>query len=156
MIVLRPTRLLWTTCFALVCCSSAFAANRSWQGQVPPNWGSSLNWTPIGAPISTDDVFIGDLPQGVSASTVINQDFDIASLTLTSGADADTDGNRLDVFGDINISGGGVRFTAAEHANGPTSTAVTAEHIDIASNAQFVLEGGRVVIGASTTGPKSL
>lgn len=119
----------------LVSClaSAASAINLSWDdgGGFPSakDWGNIQNWDPNQLPTG-DDIFIGDLAAAQNDTTIIDQDFSIASLLLSNGADADTSGNRLDVSGDISLMGAGVRFIAAEHSGGPTSTAVTADDIN--------------------------
>ncbi|QEG33629.1 beta strand repeat-containing protein [Bythopirellula goksoeyrii] len=129
-------------------CFATATWGRSWQDNGDHiNWGSALNWSPINIPQAGDDIFIGDLAAAVGDSTVIDQNFSIGSLALTSGADADTAGNVLDVDGNITISGAGTTFIATQHAGGPAFTTVMAEDVTISASGAFSLQGGRVVLG---------
>ncbi len=123
------------------------AIGKSWQGQsFDGSWGSFLNWNPFGAPTSTDDLLIGDIPLGVNEMTQLDTDYNILSLTLSNGSDANTSGFLLDIAGDLSISNSGSSFTAAQHASGAGTTALDVYNINVNAGGLFRTEGARSIV----------
>ncbi|MBV9922898.1 MAG: hypothetical protein JOY78_18870, partial [Pseudonocardia sp.] len=60
----------------------AFATAKSWTGSSGTSWTTSNSWSPSGAPLSGDDVTIGNVTNDPSFST---GSVTIASLTINNG-----------------------------------------------------------------------
>lgn len=123
------------------------AAQRSWQDNGDnPNWGFSLNWSPIGTPGSTDNIRLGNL---AVEDTLINQDFTIDTLAINNGATADSAGNRLSVQSDVLISDPNSKFIASVNSQGPTSASLTADDLTLTASSTLELIDGFVQLGGS-------
>ncbi len=157
-----PRRFLIQTCIAMLLASSlaflsipALAATIAWDdgqtGLGSKQWSRSLNWNPNVLPGAADDVVIGNLVPAQGDATLVNQDFSIRSLTLMSGASADTTSNFLQVNGPLDI-GLASRMIISQHAAGPSTVSFQmGGAISIANLGSFDLRGGFARLGGSVT-----
>jgi len=88
------------------------AAQRSWDdnsNDASKEWSIVGNWNPNGTPAG-EPITIGDLANAANDTTIVDQNFSIDSLTVSNGADVDTNGNELAVNGVTTIGGAGVQI----------------------------------------------
>jgi len=121
--VALPVMLL-ATFWAFAPAPLAWALDRSWDGGgTSTHWFDNANWSPDGNP-GGDALFIGDLPGGVGAQTLVDAGASIISLSLTQGAKVEVpDGVLLTINGVADVDdaelklseGGSVRFRGATH-----------------------------------------
>lgn len=73
------------TALALLLIPEAFSQTKTWTGATSTAWNTSTNWSPAGAPASTDDVIIPSAPanQPVISGTITPV---CKNLTINSGA----------------------------------------------------------------------
>ena len=110
------------------------AAPRSWQDNGgSPNWGTALNWTPIGTPILSDNIQIGNID---AEPTQLDQNFSIDTLAISNGATLDTNGNQLNVTGDVLLSDVNTELVAQQYINN-TTPAITADNITLLSGSRY-------------------
>ncbi|NOZ39353.1 MAG: hypothetical protein GXP24_03900 [Planctomycetes bacterium] len=130
----------------LIGLSSSHAIIRSWDdGGFGDTWNLVNNWSPNGNP-GGDDLFIGDLPQGAGEQTIVNFDFTIESLTITNGASADTDGNRLIVNGLTSIAGANTELRIRDDTS--SGAALLTETLFIGSGAiAEMYDDSEVIVG---------
>ncbi|MEQ9453707.1 MAG: hypothetical protein RLN76_03825 [Phycisphaeraceae bacterium] len=89
----------------LVMNAGVSGANRSWDGLTDTMWSEASNWTPDGVPLSSEDVFIGNL-FGIPQQFVdLDINDSVGSLTINNGHALDLEGNRLFVSGATLVSG---------------------------------------------------
>ena len=120
------------TSFALACAGTVVvaaivltmsrpaAAQRSWDdagGSASKLWSDFGNWNPDGTP-SGEPITIGNLAAAANDTTIVDQNFAIDSLTLSNGADVDTDGNELIVNGVTTLGGAGTFIYARPRTTG--------------------------------------
>ena len=90
--------------------NSLWAINRSFDDEgnsADKNWSNAGNWSPDGVPQVADNVFIGNLADAANDTTILDLNRTIDSLTMSNGADADTNGFVLDVRGVTTLGGSG-------------------------------------------------
>ncbi len=80
------------------------------------NWSNTGNWNPDGSP-SGQNVNIGNLPTAANDTTIVDLDFSISSLTLSGGADVDTNTNELLVNGATVVGGAGSTMLLRQSSN---------------------------------------
>lgn len=146
---LRSFALLALLVALLIGSQHTLAAPRSWQDNGDnPDWSFALNWSPIGTPIASDNIRLGNL---AAEATTINQDFTIDTLAITNGATADSAGNRLSVQSDVLISDPNSKFIASVNSLGPTSTSITADDLTLTSGGTLELVDGYAQLAGSLT-----
>jgi hypothetical protein len=84
--------------------ASSHAATKSWNGGFS-NWNDGNNWSPLGVPLSADDVLIGNLVSQENDFVNLDINDTVGSLSITDGMVLDTNGFTLLVNGDVTISG---------------------------------------------------
>ncbi len=142
--------------FAILSCPLlATAVTIAWDdgytGLGNKQWTQSLNWSPNVLPAAGDDVIIGNLAAAQGDATLINQDFTIGSLTLMSGASADTSSNFLQINGPLDI-GLASRMIISRHNSGPSTPSFQmGGPISIANLGSFDIRGGFARLGGSVT-----
>jgi hypothetical protein len=114
--------LLWLADAALVAAILVrpAAAQRSWDdngNDASKEWSVINNWSPNGTPAG-EPITIGDLANAANDRTLVDQNFTINSLTVSSGADVDTNGNELVVNGVTTIGGAGVSILVRPRSAG--------------------------------------
>jgi hypothetical protein len=88
------------------CYEIAFVADKTWNGSLSAEWGTNVNWTPSGAPNSTDNVLIpGGTPFdcNITSAGKLCKGLMIGNggiLTMTASG-------SITVFGNITIQPGG-------------------------------------------------
>ncbi|MCO6044994.1 hypothetical protein NG895_13875 [Aeoliella sp. ICT_H6.2] len=140
----------------LVLCGFASADNVSWDdGGTTTNWSDNDNWSTNASP-ADHDLSIGDLPEAADVSTFIDSDFNIASLALAAGTDADTSGHLLSIAGTATIDGAGTTLVVSTHNDGANSTSVAAESMLLSGGGTLAIAGGKLVFDDEIDGPPSV
>lgn len=122
-------------------------AQRSWDGGNGTFiWSDLGNWNPDGTP-SGEPIMIGDLAAAANDTTLVNQNFAIDSLTVSNGADVDTEGNELQVNGLTTIGGAGVNIFVDPRSTGDMD-GLDSQGIIVNSGANLQLLG----VSGSTAG----
>src|ERR1700752_5266596 len=110
---------LWLFVAMLVAVAIARDATAvSWDGgNATFVWGDNGNWNPDGSPAG-QPVLIGDLAAAMNDTTILDANYTIDSLTISNGADVDTNGNLLTVNGLTTIGGTGVNISVDPRSAG--------------------------------------
>jgi fibronectin-binding autotransporter adhesin len=102
-------RIVWFGLMMLAATGSASAADKTWSGTAPANWGSAATWTPSGVPEAANSVSLGGDGKtltiangiaGVATNIALNNASGIMTLSVA-------DGGRLTVAGAITDTGAG-------------------------------------------------
>lgn len=83
------------------------AVQKSWAGGAAgdvSNWNNAANWSPVGVPVATDDVFIGSL-LFFTNSPVVNAGDNVSCASITFGVILSLTTVPLTVNGTLNVSG---------------------------------------------------
>jgi len=129
--------------------STASGVERNWQGNAGTSlWNGFLNWTPLGAPQTDDDVRLGVIEiLGADFFTRLDIDYQLSSLVITRGADVNTNGAELSVFGDTTIGGettganSSSRLVVEPTTGGGSSAAFQGYFVEVQSDGALVLNG---------------
>ena len=95
------------------------AATKQWTGALSTDWSASGNWTPAGAPTSSDDALI---PSGLTNYPTLSASSVVRNLTMGSGASIETAGFPLDVFGNLDAPFGQITGTGTVLLDGTGAT----------------------------------
>jgi len=135
-----------TACLTGLLSDTTSAVPRSWDGGgTNDNWSTTSNWSPNGNP-GGDDLTIGDITPGVFTQTIINNNFNIESLSVVNGAAVDTDGNRLVVSGLVSLTDANTTFRLRETTSG--FSGLLAENLFVGTGAEAELhENAELAIG---------
>lgn len=144
-------------------CTSALGIVRDWDDEgATSDWSEAANWSDDGVPATTDDVFIGSLADAFDDSVILDVNADLVrSLTLTNGADFNTNGGRVVATTDVSVGTGAASGTtpsevvvAKRNAVGPAAFALDANRLFIGANGVLSLpDGGQVDLDG--TGPQA-
>ncbi|QDU89868.1 hypothetical protein Pla175_32640 [Pirellulimonas nuda] len=146
MLVLNRTLALFT--LLALPLAPAHAINIFWDdagGSASKLWSDFGNWSPDGSP-SGDDVFVGVNTGGANVAaaqgdtTIVDQTFTVASLTIGNAADVETNGNELLVNGLTTVSGVG-SFLDVQPRPNATQEGLDAEGIIVNSGATVRMQG---------------
>ncbi|MCC6460296.1 MAG: hypothetical protein IT260_07480 [Saprospiraceae bacterium] len=74
----------------LLSATASQAAIKNWVGLDGDNWNNSTSWSPVGIPVSTDDVVINNFVGTINVNTSLTI---IRSLTINGGSDVTFSGN---------------------------------------------------------------
>ncbi len=105
-------------------------------------WSNGANWDPVGVPVAIDHVTIGN---GSSAMVNLNQQAEIASLSIFSGGALNTQSDRLNVNGDMLVSGFGgfAGLTPSRLIVGSRDgLSIRTENLAVSQGATVQFEGG--------------
>ncbi|MEZ6073385.1 MAG: dockerin type I domain-containing protein [Pirellulales bacterium] len=125
------------------------AATKSWNGGFD-NWNDPSNWSPVGVPLSADDVLIGNLFSQENDFVNLDVNDIIGSLAITDGMTLDTNGFTLLVNGDVTISGrnlvGDVSYPSRVRVDrGAGSDDFDANNITVSNNADIDFTNGGIM-----------
>lgn len=134
---------------ALADAQSATAIVRSWDdngNDASKQWSVIGNWDPDGAVAANDDIVIGNLANASNDTTIYDITTQIRTLTLSSGADIDTNGNELVVNGLTTLGGTGTSLIIPINSGGRGNDSFDTDELIVNANALVSLRGGRMEI----------
>ena len=134
--------------FAFVLISNvSVVAQRSWDGgNGTLIWSDAGNWSPDGNVLFNEDVLIGNLLSAANDTTVYDVATAVGSLTLSNGADVDTNANELIVNGLTTLGDVGTLFIVRIHSSGVAADSVDTNELIINSGGSLNMQGGRVEV----------
>jgi hypothetical protein len=134
--------------FAFILISNvSVVAQRSWDGgNGTLIWSDAGNWSPDGNVLVNEDVLIGNLLSAANDTTVYDVATSVGSLTLSSGADVDTNANELIVNGLTTLGDVGTLLIVRIHSSGAAADSVDTNELIINSGGSLNMQGGRVEV----------
>ena len=139
----------------LGCVAPAGAIVRSWDdsgGSANKNWSTFGNWNPDGSVQSPDDIFIGNLAAAANDTTIYDVAAAISSLTLSNGADVDTNGNEFIVNGLTTVGGVGSSIILDQNTSGIGFDSFDTDELIINSGGSVQLTNARLEVDGQTGG----
>ena len=146
--------LIFSAILTLFISVSALPTTKTWTGSVSTDWANGSNWTPVGVPLSADDVTIPTSPTGgrmpiISSGTFYSRKLTIElGATLTQSGGTITPTETISIYGSfIQNSGSFITTKAADVYNGGNFKIAGS----FSGNDVNVLSGGTVNVSGSFT-----
>ena len=137
--------LLFASIFLL---NTSVVAQRSWDGgNGTLIWSDAGNWSPDGNVLFNEDVLIGNLLSAANDTTIYDVPaIQVGSLTLSNGADVDTNMNELVVNGLTTLGDAGTSLIVRINSSGAAADSFDTNELIINSGASLNMQGGRVEV----------
>jgi hypothetical protein len=120
------------------------------------NWSVAGNWTPVGLPGITNQVFIGNTRAAENAFVQLNIDAVMSSLTITDGMVLESNTSQLIVAGladvsGLNQEGDVIHPSRLRVEDGPELHDVIAGGLTISDEAWLEMQGGILAVSGTLT-----
>ncbi|MCA9185763.1 MAG: PEP-CTERM sorting domain-containing protein [Pirellulaceae bacterium] len=138
--------------------TNIYAANFNWDdegGSADKNWSNFGNWSPDGLPGVGDDVWIGSFLAAHNDTVIADSaSISIASLSISNGADLDTNGFQVIVNGHTSLSDSGSYLFVDPNASGAVLDSFDTNTLTVGASATVSMSGGRIEVdgGSSSSG----
>jgi hypothetical protein len=145
---MKPSPKSFSLAFVLVILATTSAiAQRSWDGgNGTLLWSDPGNWSPDGAVLTNEAIQIGNLASAANDTTLYDVTTQIGSLTLSNGADVDTNGNELIVNGLTTLGDAGTSLILRVNSEGAALDSFDTNELIINSGGLVNMQGGRLEI----------